>query len=157
MNYYNNPFQPQFNRMQQPMYSMPQQPMQQPIPQQPIINNIGLQGKSVDSIDVVKAMDIPLDGSVSYFPLTNGTAIVTKQLQQDGTSKTVIYKPIKEEQEKKEEVKIDYLTKDDLVVFKENNNSLKNEIGNIRNQIEGISGNINQLMEEMRNFKGGRK
>lgn len=157
MNYYNNPFQPQFNRMQQPMYSIPQQPMQQPMPQQPIINNIGLQGKSVDSIDVVKAMDIPLDGSVSYFPLTNGTAIVTKQLQQDGTSKTVIYKPIKEEQEKKEEVKIDYLTKDDLVVFKENNNSLKNEIGNIRNQIEGISGNINQLMEEMRSFKGGKK
>ena len=60
MNYYNNPFQPQFNRMQQPMYSMPQQPIQQPM-QQPIINNIGLQGKSVDSIDVVKAMDIPLD------------------------------------------------------------------------------------------------
>ena len=157
MNYYNNPFQPQFNRMQQPMYSIPQQPMQQPIQQQPIINNIGLQGKSVDSIDVVKAMDIPLDGSVSYFPLTNGTAIVTKQLQQDGTSKTVIYKPIKEEQEKKEEVKIDYLTKEDLVVFKENNNSLKNEIGNIRNQIEGISVNINQLMEEMRSFKGGKK
>jgi hypothetical protein len=98
-----------------------------------------------------------LTGSVSYFPLTNGTAIVTKQLQQDGTSKTIIYKPIKEEQEKKEEVKINYLTKDDLSVFAENNNSLKNEIGNIRNQIEGISGNINQLMEEMRSFKGGRK
>lgn len=60
-------------------------------------------------------------------------------------------------EEKKEEVKIDYLTKDDLSVFAENNNSLKNEIGSIRNQIEGISGNINQLMEEMRNFKGGRK
>ena len=156
MNYY-NPYQPQFNRMQQPMYSMPQQPMQQPIqPIQPI-TNVGLQGKSVDSIDVVKAMDINLDGSISYFPLTDGSAIVTKQLQMDGTSKTVIYKPIKEEQEKKEEVKIDYLTKDDLSVFKENNNSLKNEIGNIRNQIEGISGSINQLMEEMRNFKGGKK
>ena len=128
--------------------------MQQP--QQPITTNLGLQGKSVDSIDVVKAMDIPLDGSISYFPLTNGTAIITKQLQQDGTSKTIIYKPIQEE-EKKEEVKIDYLTKDDLSVFAENNNSLKNEIGSIRNQIEGISGNINQLMEEMRNFKGGRK
>ena len=132
----------------------PQQPIQ---PIQPITTNLGLQGKSVDSIDVVKAMDIPLDGSVSYFPLTNGTAIITKQLQQDGTSKTVIYKPIKEEQEKKEEVKIDCLTKDDLSVFAENNNSLKNEIGSIRNQIEGISGNINQLMEEMRNFKGGKK
>ena len=131
----------------------PQQPIQ---PIQPITTNLGLQGKSVDSIDVVKAMDIPLDGSVSYFPLTNGTAIITKQLQQDGTSKTIIYKPIQEE-EKKEEVKIDYLTKDDLSVFAENNNSLKNEIGNIRNQIEGISGSINQLMEEMRNFKGGKK
>ena len=97
MNYY-NPYQPQFNRMQQSMYSIPQQPMQQPMQQQPIINNIGLQGKSVDSIDVVKAMDINLDGSVSYFPLTDGSAIVTKQLQMDGTSKTVIYKPIKEEQ-----------------------------------------------------------
>ena len=131
----------------------PQQPIQ---PIQPITTNLGLQGKSVDSLDVVKAMDIPLDGSVSYFPLTNGTAIITKQLQQDGTSKTIIYKPIQEE-EKKEEVKIDYLTKDDLSVFAENNNSLKNEIGNIRNQIEGISGSINQLMEEMRNFKGGKK
>ena len=97
-----------------------------------------------------------MTGSVSYFPLTNGTAIVTKQLQQDGTSKTIIYEPIKQEEIKKEE-KIDYLTKDDLNVFAENNNSLKNEIGNIRNQIEGISGSINQLMEEMRNFKGGKK
>ena len=97
-----------------------------------------------------------MPGSVSYFPLTNGTAIITKQLQQDGTSKTIIYKPIQEE-EKKEEVKIDYLTKDDLSVFAENNNSLKNEIGNIRNLIEEISGSINQLMEEMKNFKGGKK
>lgn len=65
-------------------------------PQQPIYNKaaIGLQGKSVDSIDVVKAMDIPLDGSISYFPLTDGTAIVTKALQQDGTSKTIIYRPV---------------------------------------------------------------
>ena len=39
-------------------------------------------------------MDIPLDGSISYFPLVDGTAIVTKQLQQDGTSKITVYKPI---------------------------------------------------------------
>lgn len=57
-------------------------------------NNFGLQGKSIDNLEVVKAMDIPLDGSVSYFPLTDGSAIVTKQLQQDGTSKIVIFKPI---------------------------------------------------------------
>lgn len=55
-----------------------------------------LQGKSVDNIEVVKAMDIPLDFSISYFPLTDGTAILTKQLMPDGTSKTVVYKPIEE-------------------------------------------------------------
>ena len=56
-----------------------------------------LLGKSVDNIDVVKATDIPLDGSISYFPLTDGSAIVSKQLQNDGTSKIIVYKPVKED------------------------------------------------------------
>lgn len=86
-----------YQPMQQPMTS----PLENYMQQNQIINKpIGLLGKSVDSIDVVKAMDIPLDGSISYFPLTDGSAIVTKQLQADGTSKTIIYKPV--EQEKKE-------------------------------------------------------
>lgn len=71
----------------------------QTVPMQPINSQIGLLGKSVDSIEVVKAMDIPLDGSISYFPLTDGSAILTKRLQSDGTSKTVIYKPIEETRE----------------------------------------------------------
>ena len=45
-------------------------------------------------LEVVKAMDIPLDGSISYLPLVHGTAIVTKQLQQDGTSTITVFKPI---------------------------------------------------------------
>lgn len=57
-----------------------------------------LQGKSIDNLEVVKAMDIPLDGSISYFPLVDGSAIVTKQLQQDGTSKITIFKPIEAEE-----------------------------------------------------------
>lgn len=94
-NSYSNPyFNPYFNpqQMQTPMKS----------------NN--LQGKSIDNLEVVKAMDIPLDGSISYFPLTDGTAIVTKQLQQDGTSKIVIYKPI----ENAEENNIKYATLEDI-------------------------------------------
>lgn len=77
-------------------YFAPQQP-QQPI--SPMKYNAGgLQGKSIDNLEVVKAMDIPLDGSISYFPLVDGSAIVTKQLQQDGTSKITIFKPIKAEE-----------------------------------------------------------
>lgn len=84
-----NPYyvQPQVNRMNQ---YVPPQPQPTYPPQQPI----GIQGKTVDSLEVVKAMDIPLDGSISYFPLVDGSAIVTKQLQQDGTSKTIIFKPV---------------------------------------------------------------
>ena len=72
---------------------------QQPQPVVPMKYNAGgLQGKSIDNLEVVKAMDIPLDGSISYFPLVDGSAIVTKQLQQDGTSKITIFKPIEAEE-----------------------------------------------------------
>lgn len=102
---YGNPY---FNQQQrfQPVINQTQ-PMQQYIqPIQPTNNPFGLLGKVVESIDVVKAMDIPLDGSVSYFPLTDGSAVVSKQLQNDGTSKVVVYKPAKEEQKQS----VQYLT-----------------------------------------------
>lgn len=82
--------------IQQPQFTQPIQNIQQaPV----TINSTGLQGKVVDSIDVVKAMDIPLDGSVSFFPLTDGSAIISKKLQSDGTSKMIIYKPVDEEKQ----------------------------------------------------------
>ena len=94
-------YQPNYQR-QYPQY-MPQQPIyQQPVSQIMQQPSSGIQGKSVDSIEVVRAMDIPLDGSISYFPLADGSAIVSKQLQQDGTSKTIIY-PFKNYQPKQEE------------------------------------------------------
>lgn len=84
---------------------------QQPIQPQPAPMKFnGLQGKSIDNLEVVKAMDIPLDGSVSYFPLVDGTAIVTKQLQQDGTSKITIFKPIAAE----EAASVKYATIEDI-------------------------------------------
>ena len=86
---YNNPY---YNFMQSPLSR------NQYTQSQPAIYPIGLQGKSIDNLEVVKAMDIPLDGSISYFPLVDGTAIVTKQLQQDGTSKITIFKPIEAEE-----------------------------------------------------------
>lgn len=81
---------PYFNPYFNPQQSQPVAPMK--------YNAGGLQGKSIDNLEVVKAMDIPLDGSISYFPLVDGSAIVTKQLQQDGTSKITIFKPIEAEE-----------------------------------------------------------
>ena len=95
-NYGYNPYYPQqkFQNIeqpnQQPMMTTYQPPIQLTKPS-------GLLGKVVDSIDVVKASEIPMDGSTSYYPLSDGSCIVTKQLQNDGTSKMVVYKPEKEE------------------------------------------------------------
>lgn len=106
-NYGYNPY-----YQQQRFTGVPQQPleqMQNNIPFNSVQQRSTLNGKQVDSIEMAKNMEYPLDGSVSLYPVTDGSAIVTKQLQIDGTSKITIYKPLNEE---KEEVK--YLTSEDL-------------------------------------------
>ena len=130
---------------------IPQRPMQQPI-QQPVeqpFNSVQtrsplnvLNGKQVDSLEVVKAIDIPLDGSISYFPLANGSAIVTKQLQQDGTSKITIYEPKTQKEDVKfatiDDVdkkleKLDFSEIDDL---KDELSALKKELKDIKNKLK---------------------
>lgn len=92
---------------------------------QPITPSIGgLMGKVVDSADVVKVTDIPLDGSTSYFPLVDGSAILTKKLQVDGTSKIVVYKPVVEEP--KETPK--YVTYADLDAIKKHIKDLEDKL-----------------------------
>ena len=94
---YGNPYFAQQQQRFHPMINQPTQPQPYIPTIQPINNPTSLLGKAVESIDVVKAMDIPFDGSISYFPLTDGSAIITKQLQTDGTSKMVVYKPVQED------------------------------------------------------------
>ena len=101
--YNNQYFNPYMN--QQPRY----QPMEQSNNyQMQQIQSMNLLGKAVDSIDVVKAMDIPL-GNTGYFPLVDGSAIITKSWQPDGTTKITEYKPV---ENKKDAIK--YLTMEDL-------------------------------------------
>ena len=104
---------------------------------------LGLQGKTVDNIEVVKATDIPLDGSVSYFPLVDGSAIITKQLQADGTSRMVVYKPIETKQPKQVEVQETYITEKELdeKLSKLDNKELKEEIEKMKKQIKDLMSN----------------
>ena len=134
--YGNNYYQQPRNLNPQNYQQQPYQQIYQPMPIQPTITQpitSSLQGKSVDSIDVVKAMDIPLDGSISYFPLADGSAIVSKQIQSDGTSKTITYRPVIDEQIEQ----IKYATLEDV----------KQEIKNID------LGDIDDLKEEIRELK----
>lgn len=120
---------------------MPQQPIQ-PIQtmQQVEQTRTSLNGKQVESVDVVKAMDIPLDGSISYFPIADGSAIVSKQLQMDGTSKTIVYKPIVED--KNELTR--YITLEEL----------NNAIGGIDlSDIEDLKDELKDLKKEIKDLK----
>ena len=141
--YNNNYYQPPRNLGVQTNY---QQPIYQPMYQVPISQptSSGLQGKVVDSIETAKNQDIQLDGSISYFALTDGSAIVSKQLQADGTSKTTIYRPINDENIelpkyatlddiKKEIEKIDLSEIDDL---KEEIRDLKKDLKSLKKKGE---------------------
>ena len=134
-NNFNNPYYVSPQRYQQPM-----QPMEQPQYIQPTFNKpSGLQIRQVDSMEVVKASEVPLDGSISFFALTDGSAIVTKQLQTNGTSKIVVFKPIEEQNEEKR-----YITQEDL----------KSAINGINlDEIEDIKEELKELRKEFKDFK----
>ena len=137
--YNNNYYQPPRNLGIQTNY---QQPIYQPMYQVPISQptSSGLQGKIVDSIETAKNQDIQLDGSISYFALTDGTAIVSKQLQADGTSKTTIYRPISEEQAELPK----YATLDDI----------KKEIEKIDlSEIDDLKEEIRELKKQLKDLK----
>lgn len=130
--YYQQRFQ-NVEQSQQPMMTTYQQPIQLTKPN-------GLLGKVVDSIDVVKSLEIPLDGSTSYFPLANGEAIISKQLQNDGTSKMVIYKPTKEE--KKDAIQ--FATLEDI----------QEAIDNLDlSDIQDLKEDIKEIKKQLKEFK----
>lgn len=90
----NNPYVDRMNFLQN--Y---QQSLQQPVAgtQMSLANQISALGKMVDSIDVVKATDIPMDGNAYYFPKADGTEVYCKQWLQNGTTRILTFKPVLED------------------------------------------------------------
>lgn len=134
-NPFNNPYygQQPINRPQPVEMSIPQQN----IPTMQLNRQNGLLGKSVDNIEVVKAIDIPLDGSISYFPIADGSAIVTKQLQQDGTSRIIVYKPMQNKDTPKY-VTVEELNKQLKDIDLDEVNDLKEELENIKKEMKEL-------------------
>ena len=137
--YYSNPY---LNQNAQ----APRNPQSTQIPTQQY-NTFGLQGKTVDSVDVVKATDIPLDGSVSYFPFVDGSAIATKNIQPDGTSKITVYKPIPEETDVPQPK---YVTENELKkeINKIDFSEFKDKFKEIDRKIEDLSDDIKKISKK---------
>lgn len=142
--YYSNQYTPNYT----PYYNMPR-PQENYQQMQQYNRQSILQGKMVTSIEEVKAIDIPLDFTTSYFPLADGTAIVSKQLQQDGTSKIMIYKPTPLEDKENENK---YITENDLKAqFGEFNSK---DIKDIREDIKSLKKQVRNISDDIEDKKG---
>lgn len=89
---FQNPYQQRMDFLQNYQQSL-QQPVQQ-IPQQG--NQMNVLGKIVDSVEMVKSMDIPMDGMLYYFPKADGTEVYGKQWLSNGQTRILTFKPILE-------------------------------------------------------------
>ncbi len=85
-NQYQN-FQPPY---QQNMANAPMQAPQQQFQQMPT----GISGKVVPSVENITANDVPMDGSVAFFPRQDMAEIYAKSWNSDGTIRTIVFKPV---------------------------------------------------------------
>lgn len=88
------PYNPYANqqRIEQPQnYFQPAQTQQI---QQPQMTHIGINGKIVPSVENITANDVPMDGSVAFFPKQDMSEIYAKSWNADGTIRTIVFKPV---------------------------------------------------------------
>ena len=144
--------------MQQSMSYYPQMQMQQPMMfnQMPQFNpyadriaqlqaqqqqmqatqSMSTLGKVVESIDVLKALDVNMDGNVYYFPKADGTEIYTKQWLPNGTTRILTFKPTLDngvDENTLDEEKLNLGHFNDVLV------GIQNEIQTINSKIDKIS------------------
>lgn len=130
---FNNPWLPQYN---QGMPAAPQQVnpyLQNYIqqgqyaqqPQQPQIKPV--QGRMISSVEEITANEVPSDGSVGYFPVSDGSAIYAKTWTGDGRLITAKY--VVEEQPPTDENSTPQITLADVV----------NQISNLQNTVDALA------------------
>ena len=93
-----NPYMDRMNFLQNYQQSL-QQPLvptqmsganQQPMPQQ----IAGINGRIVQAVENINANEVPMDGSVAFFPKQDLTEIYAKSWNADGTIRTLTFKPV---------------------------------------------------------------
>lgn len=128
-----NPYQQRMDFLQNYQQSL-QQPIQQQIPQ--ANQQMNVIGKIVDSVDAVKAMDIPMDGAMYYFPKADGTEVYGKRwIVNEGRTRILSFKPVLETEpdnlpQTEEKMKFD-LSDASTTAFMERFDSLEKQINDL--------------------------
>ena len=137
-----NPYMDRMNFLQNYQQNL-QQPLvptsmsganQQAIPQQ----IAGINGRIVQAVENINANEVPMDGSVAFFPKQDLTEIYAKSWNADGTIRTLTFKPVLND-------KADILSGD----------TEKLEFDLSEKATEGIMAKLNELSEKIEQLSLG--
>ena len=93
-------------------------------------------GKMVESIDIVKVTDIPMDGNMYYFPQADGQAIYGKKFLPNGQTQILAFKPSSESEPNNVSTEVEKSKFDTLNEFLE---GIQNEVRTLSDKIDKIS------------------
>lgn len=134
----NNPYQQQMNYMQ-PYSAYQYNPLGQQYQQQ---NNYlpkqqAINGKYIQSADMITANDVPMDGSVAFFPTTDLKEIYVKGWDGNGKISTIVFKPdgVSRSLTETEKLKFD-LSGSATEVFEKKFNALFERIDQLESKID---------------------
>ena len=126
--------------MQQRMDNLQQfqQAIQQPVvpTQMSGANQFNPFGKMVESIDIVKVTDIPMDGNTYFFPQADGQAIYGKKFLPNGQTQILAFKPIENNEMDNSPTETEKLKLDMLTQFLE---GIQSEVRMLSDKIDKIS------------------
>ena len=125
-----NPYMDRMNFLQSYQQSLQQQPMSQQI--------VGINGRIVQAVENINANEVPMDGSVAFFPKQDLTEIYAKSWNADGTIRTLTFKPVLND-------KTDILSGD----------TEKLEFDLSEKATEGIMAKLNELSEKIEQLSLG--
>lgn len=131
MNY--NPYQqqpmnynPVFTNYPQIAQNIPQRIQQEP----------QIMGKIVQNAEMITANDVPLNGSVAFFPKQDLSEIYAKSWTADGVIRTMTFKPIQNEE-----------------VSNLSTESTESQIGEILNVTDGLEKTLNEIVSKIDNLE----
>ena len=131
MNY--NPYQQQPMNYNQVFTNYPQ--IAQNIPQR-IQPEPQIMGKIVQNAEMITANDVPLNGSVAFFPKQDLSEIYAKSWTADGVIRTMTFKPIQNEE-----------------VSNLSTESTESQIGAILNVTDGLEKTLNEIVRKIDNLE----
>ena len=128
MNY--NPYQQNSYNPTYPVYPTPSFTQRiQPEPQ-------GIMGKIVQNAEMITANDVPLNGSVAFFPKQDLSEIYAKSWTADGVIRTMTFKPIQNEE-----------------VSNLSTESTESQIGAILNVTDGLEKTLDEIVSKIDNLE----